>query len=148
MGLTRNSLVVFVAIASAITSTLPASAIPLSLPAPHAAQFHIEVQPVQYRERHWHGHRRHGWYGGHRGYRHHRHGYRRHSDGWWYPLAAFGAGAVIGGAIANSNHPPVRDGISPSHYDWCASRYRTYRAYDNTYVPYAGARALCRSPYY
>jgi hypothetical protein len=30
---------------------------------------------------------------------------------------------------------------------WCLSNYRTYRASDNTYVPRAGVRAQCNSPY-
>ncbi|MGV1870873.1 BA14K family protein [Agrobacterium rosae] len=57
-------------------------------------------------------------------------------------MAAFGAGALIGGAIGSTN----RAGSS-SHAEWCADRYRTYRAYDNTYVPRAGVRAQCNSPY-
>ena len=81
---------------------------------------------------------------GHRGYREQRPGYRRNNDGWWYPLAAFGAGAIIGGAISSSHQQPTYGG---SHVQWCANRYKTYRAYDNTYVPYAGARARCVSPY-
>jgi hypothetical protein len=79
---------------------------------------------------------------GHRGYRYSRPGYRRHSDGWWYPLAAFGAGAIIGGAIANQ---PAR--ASGSHIQWCANRYRSYRASDNTFQPYNGPRQQCVSPY-
>src|SRR5690606_15730959 len=43
--------------------------------------------------------RRHYWRG-HRGYDHYRPGYRRHGD-LWFPLAAFAAGAIISGAIAN-----------------------------------------------
>jgi hypothetical protein len=101
-----------------------------------------EVETVQYRYR-----PRPGWYHGHRGYRTYRRGYRRHSDGWWYPLAAFGAGALIGGAIA-SQPRPAQAGINPRHYEWCAARYRTYRASDNTYVPRVGVRAQCNSPYY
>ena len=68
-------------------------------------------------------------------------GYRRHSDGWWYPLAAFGLGAAIGGAIAND-----RDTVD-SHVSWCANRYRSYRAYDNTFQPNYGPRRACISPY-
>ncbi|TKT58047.1 BA14K family protein [Rhizobiaceae bacterium LC148] len=98
--------------------------------------------------RDWRGDRRdrYGWYNGHRGYRDWRRGYRRHRDGWWYPLAAFGAGAVIGGAIASQ--PRVVTGLPARHVDWCSARYRTYRVSDNTYVPRAGVRAECRSPYY
>src|SRR5690606_6558742 len=85
---------------------------------------------------------RHGWYRGHRGYRHHRPGYRYH-NGFWFPLAAFGVGTVIGGAIANDR------GYSggSSHVNWCANRYRSYRAYDNTFQPYNGPRRQCVSPY-
>ncbi|KQY20303.1 hypothetical protein ASD31_24150 [Rhizobium sp. Root482] len=36
---------------------------------------------------------------------------------------------------------------SGSHVQWCSERYRTYRAYDDTYVPRAGMRARCMSPY-
>ncbi|MEP7454061.1 BA14K family protein [Phyllobacterium sp. SB3] len=82
-----------------------------------------------------------GRWNGHRGYRHSRPGYRRHSDGWWYPLAAFGAGAIIGGTIARQ---PSR---SSNHVNWCANRWRSYRSSDNTYQPYSGPRQLCVSPY-
>ena len=93
-----------------------------------------EIQTVQYRERrgHWQGHR---------GYRDRRNGYRRHSDGFWYPLAAFGAGAIIGGAISN------RDRDSGSHEEWCANRYRSYSASSDTYVGNDGRRHACNSPY-
>jgi Ni/Co efflux regulator RcnB len=153
MGLSRKLMITLVAAATTFTTLTPAMAMPL--PAPDAER-RTDVRTVQYREhyrdrdRRWDRHRhRHGWYGGHRGYRDYRRGYRRHSDGWWYPLAAFGAGAVIGGAIANNREPRVvKGGIDPRHYDWCASRFRTYRAADNTYIPYVGAVAECRSPYY
>ncbi|RCS24291.1 BA14K family protein [Phyllobacterium salinisoli] len=96
----------------------------------------------------WHhrgGWNRPGYWGGHRGYRYGRYGYRRHRDGWWYPLAAFGAGAVIGGAIASQ--PRAVPTYGNSHVQWCANRYRSYRAYDNTYQPYNGPRRQCYSPY-
>ncbi|WP_439616705.1 BA14K family protein [Shinella sp.] len=129
-------------IAIALTSIVPAQAVTFArVPVPEASN----VEQVQYRyerrrdryerrtERRWHGHR---------GYRDRRAGYRRHSDGWWYPLAAFGAGAIIGGAI--SNQPQAGSG---SHTSWCANRYRSYRAYDNTFQPYGGPRQQCISPY-
>lgn len=83
---------------------------------------------------------------GHRGYRQPRPGYRRHGD-FWFPPAAFIAGAIIGGAIANQQ-PPIR--YRPrggAHEEWCYDRYRSYRAYDNTFQPYNGPRRQCRSPY-
>jgi Ni/Co efflux regulator RcnB len=86
--------------------------------------------------RHWRGHR---------GYRHWRRGYREH-DGWWFPLAAFTAGAVIGNVISE---PRViyRDSGGGGHTQWCYNRYRSYRAYDNTFQPYNGPRQQCYSPY-
>ncbi|MDR6759644.1 hypothetical protein J2Y48_004962 [Mycoplana sp. BE70] len=88
-----------------------------------------------------------GYYRGYRGYPYYREGYRRYDDGYWYPLAAFTAGALIGGAIASQ--PRYYDGgVNPRHFDWCAGRYRSYRAYDNTFQPYYGPRQQCQSPYY
>ena len=134
----------------AFTSAAPVYAAPINS---MRLEVGSSIERVQYRkklpkrwdrrDRHrgdtWRAERR-DW-NGHRGYRDRRAGYRRHSDGWWYPLAAFGAGAVIGGALSS------RPAYGSSHVQWCANRYRTYRASDNTYVPYAGARAKCVSPY-
>lgn len=128
------------------TSFASANAMPLpSVKAPQISKVE-DVQYRRYRDRdpRWSRDRRPGWHGGYRGYRDRRPGYRRHSDGWWYPLAAFTAGAIIGGAINNSR--PAYAGSS-RHIRWCADRYRTYRASDNTYVPRAGVRAQCVSPY-
>ncbi|MEZ2126540.1 MULTISPECIES: BA14K family protein [unclassified Sinorhizobium] len=127
------------------TSIIPSYAIPMPQPDLGGARV-AGVQEVQY-----YHHRpppRRGWYHGHRGYDHYRPGYRRHSDGWWYPLAAFGAGAIIGGAIASQPSRPAEAGINPRHTDWCYSRYRSYRAYDNTFQPNYGPRRQCYSPYY
>lgn len=90
-----------------------------------------------------------GWYNGHRGYREARPGYRYH-NGYWFPLAAFAAGALIGGALAEPSAPRAAPsaGINPKHYDWCFSRYRSYRSYDNTFQPNYGPRQQCLSPYY
>jgi len=70
------------------------------------------------------------WYRGYRGYRNYRPGYR-HYDGWWYPGGAFVAGALIGGAIANSNNyyrPYYGDGYYD--YDGYAPRYYVRRQYE------------------
>ena len=50
---------------------------------------------------------------------------------------------------------PVYSGARPlpivtygsAHEDWCYSRYRSYRAYDNSFQPYTGGRRECFSPY-
>ena len=49
-------------------------------------------------------HHRPYYYRGHRGYRYHRPGYRYH-NGYWFPLAAFATGAIIGGALATPSAP-------------------------------------------
>jgi hypothetical protein len=77
---------------------------------------------------------------GHRGYDHYRPGYRRHGD-LWFPLAAFAAGAIISGAIAN-DRPPAYSGNA--HVQYCYNRYKSYRASDNTFQPYHGPRQQCR----
>ncbi len=82
------------------------------------------------------------YFNGHRGYRHHRPGYREF-NGWWFPAAAFIAGAIITGSV-NQGH--VVHGDS-AHVRWCYDRYRSYRAWDNTFQPYNGPRRQCYSPY-
>ena len=84
------------------------------------------------------------WYRGHRGYRYYRPGYREY-NGFWFPLAAFAAGAIVGSAV---NQPDVvYRGSGSAHVQWCYDRYRSYRAYDNTFQPYNGPRKQCYSPY-
>jgi hypothetical protein len=76
------------------------------------------------------------YYNGYRGYRDHRRGYREY-NGFWFPAAAFIAGALITSAI---NDAPQSGN---SHVQWCYDHYRSYRAYDNTYQPYNGPRRQC-----
>lgn len=137
----------FTAVAVLATSFVPVSAAPM-MPAVVSSPAAGQVTEVQYRHRDERRHYRHdrriyreGYYNGHRGYRERRRGYRYH-NGYWFPLAAFATGAIIGGAIANQ---PRASGSS--HYQWCANRYRTYRASDNTYVSSPGVRRSCVSPY-
>lgn len=40
-----------------------------------------------------------------------------------------------------------RVGGGDSHVRWCYARYRSYRAWDNTFQPYHGPRRACLSPY-
>ncbi|MCJ8307707.1 MAG: BA14K family protein [Hyphomicrobiales bacterium] len=74
------------------------------------------------------------------------------------------AGAFIGGAIVHHRnrryhkryyrkryyrhrYRPVYS-RGDAHVGWCHRRYRSYRAYDNTFQPYHGRRRQCISPYY
>lgn len=97
-------------------------------------------------------HRYRGHWGGHRHWRGHRHGryYYRHRhdhDNFIGPAAGFLAGALLGGMIANTAPRATYYGNS-AHVRWCYSRYRSYRASDNTFQPYHGPRRQCISPYY
>lgn len=133
-----------IAAAVLVTSAAPSQAF---TPTPPRIERQSDAVNVQYRRP---GVERRGgyyYYNGHRGYNYRRPGYRYY-NGWWYPMAAFGAGVIIGGAIAQ---PPRYVRPAPvygsRHVQWCANRYRSYRVYDNTYQPYGGPRQQCYSPY-
>ncbi|MEL6503714.1 MAG: BA14K family protein [Pseudomonadota bacterium] len=68
-------------------------------------------------------------------------------------LGGIVAGAIIAGAInesrrARQRRAPRRVYRGNAHTNWCYRRFRSYRAYDNTYQPYSGRRRACISPYY
>jgi hypothetical protein len=155
MALMTRLTVAGTALALLASSLGVAQAMPLTGFAAPASQATSPVEQVQWRgDGYYHGggYYRPGYYRGYRGYDHPRPQYRRHHDGRWYPLAAFAAGAIIGGAIASQPSPaPVPrggNGVNPRHYQWCEGRYRTYDAYSNTFVNYDGVRQQCLSPYY
>lgn len=147
---------------AAVGSVVPAQAMPVIAAPAAAANAESGVVNVQYwRDRGYYRDHRPGYYRGHRGYRDYRPGYRNH-NGYWFPLAAFGAGAIIGGALAQPRevYRPVpeyrprpvyraapRAGMSQAHTNWCFGRYRSYDAYSNTFQPYNGPRQTCYSPY-
>jgi hypothetical protein len=88
--------------------------------------------------RHYRGYRR-GWYGG----------------GWggWGPGIALGFGIPLGYGLYNNYYdepiyrPRYRAYGGGTHVEWCYNRYRSYRAWDNTFQPYYGPRRQCLSPY-
>jgi len=83
-------------------------------------------------------------------------------------------GAIVGGALTQPHYGPYRatyygssyryqrrpySSYRPyreykpsvayeggSHVSWCYARYRTYRAFDNTFQPYYGPRRECVGP--
>ena len=141
-----TSLCTAVAFSFALAGMAPAMAAPvLASKAPAASADVVQVQHRRQR----HDDRRdrferrgnQAYYNGHRGYRDRRPGYRQH-NGWWFPPAAFIAGAIVGGA-AQQQAPRM----SNAHVRWCHERWRSYRASDNSYQPYNGPRRACVSPY-
>jgi len=59
-----------------------------------------------------------------------------------------GHGGGYGGYQQHHNYNKGRGRNWQQHVDWCSGRYNTYRAQDNSYQPYSGARQQCRSPYH
>jgi len=132
----------------AVTSFAPALAAPVFVPkAPEASSDVVNVRDG-WRRGGWNGDRwrRDGW---------RRDGWRR--DGWrhgrYYRDRNIGGaivgglitGAIVGSVLNNNRNRVYRSG--DAHVQWCYDNYRTYRAYDNTYVPRVGQRAYCNSPY-
>ncbi|MBP2445319.1 BA14K family protein [Rhizobium leguminosarum] len=93
-----------------------------------------------YSDRHSYSDDRYGW---DRGYNRH---YNRHYhdyDNTGAIIGGLAAGALLGGIIASQPGAYSSSGYS-SHADYCYSRYRSYRAYDNTFQPSYGPRRQCR----
>lgn len=91
---------------------------------------------------HWNGnwHDNGNWHGNGRDYSYHRghyYGYHDHND-VGAVLGGLAVGAIIGGALAQPRYS------GGSHAEWCYSRYRSYRASDNTYQPTYGPRRQCQ----
>ncbi len=133
--------------------SLPAAATPPAVAhssiLPTAVQGRTDVQPATYRGsrycsrnercgRYWSGRdKRH--YRQHRRYdrRHYRRSYPRYYLGPSYP-----------GYYYAQPRRYYRQGLGSAHVRWCYNRYRSYRAWDNTFQPYHGPRRQCRSPYW
>jgi hypothetical protein len=67
-------------------------------------------------------------------------------------LGGFGLGLPLlggygGGYYGGGYYPRRYYGAGNGHEQWCYARYRSYRAWDNTFQPYSGPRRQCNSPY-
>lgn len=118
--------------------TLPANALPIAPKINSTAQNGLVTDAQVRFDFYFRGGR--PYYNGHRGYRYRRPGWRRY-NGWWFPPNAFGV-------YRPRRYAPPPRGLSRAHYRYCYNRYRSYRAYDNTFQPYHGRRRQCRSPYW
>lgn len=132
------------AVSLAFATAAPAVAAPAIYPAaPTVSSNLIEVQNRRNdREDRFERRGNEVYYNGHRGSRERRAGYRQH-NGFWFPAAAFIAGAIVGGAV---NQPGARP-QNNAHVRWCQDRWRSYRVSDDTYQPNNGPRRRCVSPH-
>jgi hypothetical protein len=130
----------------------PAAATPLAgfgraAVAPAIADASSDIVNVNHRRRcydGWCGQRygRHNYWNDDWRYRRHHRRYRRHINPGFY----FGIGVPAYRYVQPRRHYGYRGGGS-AHVAWCYDRYRSYRAWDNTYQPYHGPRRQCWSPF-
>lgn len=88
-----------------------------------------------------------GMLNGYKGYRHHRPGYRRHSDKWWYPIEAFEVKKSPAQKGETETEKRNHKALPERHVRWCMQKYLSYRVEDNTFQPYDGPRKTCHSSY-
>lgn len=111
----------------------------------------VQVQPesVDYRKRRYCGRNGYcgGWKNNYRRHHRHRHYGRRYDRRYYgrvYPRL------YLGPAYPTYRYVQPRRyyrGGGSAHVAWCYNRYRSYRAWDNTFQPYHGPRRQCWSPY-
>jgi hypothetical protein len=91
-----------------------------------------------------------GWNGDRPRRRHHHHGYDNDfefgigigvDDGYDYDDGYYDE------PIYRPRYKRVYRGDGSAHVEWCYNRYRSYRAWDNSWQPNYGPRRQCRSPY-
>ena len=164
--------IIALSMASALTSVSPAMAFPTAADVPKIET--TQAQLVQYRR--YGGSYRGGYRGGYGGGYHHGH-HNGGDDDWAWALGGLALGTIIGGALAqpyygsgyydqgyyNQGYYGGPTYYRPRYYapryyrqtyyggnahtSWCYARYRSYRAYDDTFQPYHGPRQICISPY-
>ena len=103
--------------------------------------------------RQWRGNRH---WNGNRHWRHGRNDWPRRYNRRHYRPYYGGSGIYFGFGVPDYGYYEPRRYYQPrriyrsgggSHVQWCYNRYRSYRAWDNTYQPYNGRRRQCWSPY-
>lgn len=123
----------------------------------------VNSQVIDVRSRRWHRDRysyRRGW--DRPRYERYRH-YRRHSGAG--VALGLGLGVPLGAYLATrpaydpyyyndgyyvqrvAPRPVYRSYGGNRHVNWCFNRYRSYRAWDNSFQPYHGPRQQCYSPF-
>lgn len=131
MRFSRTISAAILAGATALVSLQPAVAAPVMV-TPGMGQSATNVEAVQFRR----GHRGPGWR--HHGGRYHRYGQRHGYYGnGAAALGGLAAGAIIGGAIANSQ---ARAGDADAY---CSQRFKSYEPRSGTYLGYDGDRHSC-----
>ncbi len=136
----------------------PANALSIYPASPVVSQASDNLVEVRHRQGHrvWKKDGRYGrWSRGSRHnqrWSHRRHNRHNHDNWWWGPAAGFGLGLALGAAPRVYAYPSYRTvprvGVNAAHIAWCEDRYRSYRAWDNSFKPYHGPRRQCNSPYY
>lgn len=72
--------------------------------------------------------------------------HRRYYDNYFdVPTPRYSGQRRIGGNPATGGSSRLEG--AQNHVDWCASRYRSYRASDDTFQPFEGPRKPCLSPF-
>jgi hypothetical protein len=133
--------IVALSLATAFSSAAPVQAFPSVTPMKAGIS---DVETVQYYHRRWYrGYDGYRWRGDRRYYRHRHWDDDDDDDNVGAIIGGLAAGAIIGGLMAQ----PRRYYGGNAHTSWCYSRYSSYRAWDNTFQPYYGARRACYSPY-
>ncbi|MBX3572981.1 MAG: BA14K family protein [Mesorhizobium sp.] len=72
--------------------------------------------------------------------------HRRYYDNYFdVPTPRYSGQRRIGRNLATGGSSRLEG--AQNHVDWCASRYRSYRASDDTFQPFEGPRKPCLSPF-
>lgn len=146
----------------ALLATAPVDAGPVSAPMIKSQSQAVDVRDRGHGRGNWHGNR--NWNGNRNLNRNNnwgRHGHWRHGNSWsndgYWPRWSVGPSLGFYFGVPLFSQPyagtyyrprPVYRTTSSNHVNWCFQRYRSYRAYDNTFQPYNGPRQECRSPYW